>query len=216
MTGILLADDHAMVREGLRKMLEESGLQVVGEVTTGRQVLKAVKALRPDVVLMDITLPELNGIEATVQLKKEIPDIKIIGVSMHSDRSFVAGMLKAGAMGYVLKTSPFDELLNGIKAVLKGQHYLSPSIASIVVAELLNGPGHDLDDSPYHLLTGREREVLQLLAEGKSSKEIADCLNIGVSTVDTYRCTLKTKLQVDGLAGLIKYSLRHGLSSLDP
>ena len=169
---IILADDHKIVRQGLRNMLEqETDLEVIGEADDGRMAVRLVQELSPQVVIMDVGMPDLNGIEATRQVLAESPGVKVIGLSMHCDRRFVMNMLKAGASGYLLKDSAFEELATAIRMVLGGKMYLSTEIANIVVKDYLQGGG---DESVFSVLTPREREVLQLMAEGKSSRQIAD------------------------------------------
>ncbi|MDD2901258.1 MAG: response regulator transcription factor [Syntrophales bacterium] len=210
---IILADDHKIVRQGLRNMLEqETDLEVIGEADDGRMAVRLVRELSPQVVIMDVGMPDLNGIEATRQVLAESPGVKVIGLSMHCDRRFVMNMLKAGASGYLLKDSAFEELATAIRMVLGGKMYLSTEIANIVIKDYLQGGG---DESVFSVLTPREREVLQLMAEGKSSRQIADHLVISIKTVETHRMQLMHKLQIFSVAELTKYAIREGLSSLD-
>jgi len=210
---IILVDDHKIVRQGLRNMLEqETDLEVIGEADDGRMAVRLVRELSPQVVIMDVGMPDLNGIEATRQVLAESPGVKVIGLSMHCDRRFVMNMLKAGASGYLLKDSAFEELATAIRMVLGGKMYLSTEIANIVIKDYLQGGG---DESVFSVLTPREREVLQLMAEGKSSRQIADHLVISIKTVETHRMQLMHKLQIFSVAELTKYAIREGLSSLD-
>jgi DNA-binding NarL/FixJ family response regulator len=210
---IILADDHKIVRQGLRTLLEkETDLQVVAEADDGRMAVRLARELSPEVVIMDVSMPDLNGIEATRQVIAEAPGVKVIGLSMHSDRRFVMNMLKAGASGYLLKDSAFEELATAIRTVLANKIYLSTEIANIVVKDYLQGGG---DESVFSVLTPREREVLQLMAEGKSSRQIADHLNISIKTVETHRMQIMHKLEIYSVAELTKYAIREGLSSLD-
>ncbi|MFZ5452609.1 MAG: response regulator [Thermodesulfobacteriota bacterium] len=210
---LILADDHKIVRQGLRTLLEqESDLEVMGEAEDGRMAVRLVRELSPQVVIMDVGMPDLNGIEATRQVLAESPGVKVIGLSMHCDRRFVMNMLKAGASGYLLKDSAFEELATAIRMVLGGKIYLSTEIANIVIKDYLQGGG---DESVFSVLTPREREVLQLMAEGKSSRQIADQLIISIKTVETHRMQLMHKLQIFSVAELTKYAIREGLSSLD-
>lgn len=211
---VLIADDHRMVCDGLRAVLERVGIEVVGEAATGRQALTEVRRLRPDVVIMDIGMPELNGIDATKQLMAELHGLKVLALSMNADRRYVLAMLEAGASGYLLKSSASDELLIALDAVGRGETYLSPAIAGSVVARALHGtPAPRAGDE--RRLTIREREVLQLVAEGKSSKEIAVILHIAVATVETHRRQIVEKLNLRTIAELTKYAIREGLTSTE-
>lgn len=210
---IILADDHKIVRQGLRTLLEqESDIEVIGEADDGRMAVRLARELSPQVIIMDVGMPDLNGIEATRQVQAESPGVKVIALSMHSDRRFVMNMLKAGASGYLLKDSAFEELATAIRMVLNNKIYLSTEIANVVVKDYLQGGG---DESVFSVLTPREREVLQLMAEGKSSRQIADQLNISIKTVETHRMQIMHKLQIFNVAELTKYAIREGLSSLD-
>jgi DNA-binding NarL/FixJ family response regulator len=210
---IILADDHKIVRQGLRTLLEqEPDLEVMAEADDGRMAVRLARELSPQVVIMDVSMPDLNGIEATRQVLAECPGVKVIALSMHADRRFVMNMLKAGASGYLLKDSAFEELATAIRMVLAGKIYLSTEIANVVVKDYLQGGG---DESVFSVLTPREREVLQLMAEGKSSRQIADHLNISIKTVETHRMQIQHKLEIYSVAELTKYAIREGLSSLD-
>jgi two-component system response regulator NreC len=212
---ILLADDHKIVRDGLRTLIErQSEMEVVGEAENGRKAVQLTLELVPDVVVMDVTMADLNGIEATRQIHKEQPCIKIIALSMHSDRRFVAGMLKAGASGYLLKDCAFEELASAIHRVVSNRTYLSPGITDIVVKDYIQESPMK-PTSPFSVLTAREREVLQLLAEGASTKEIAKSLYVSVKTVETHRMQIMDKLRIHSIAELTKYAVREGLTSLE-
>lgn len=212
-TKILLADDHQIMREGLMAILErEPGLQVVGEAADGRTAVQLARKLNPHVVVMDVSMPDLNGIDATLQILEENRQIKVIALSMHADRRFVKGMLQAGASGYLLKHSASQELIRAIKLVMANRVYLSPEVAGVVVEDY-KAPAPDT--SAFAVLTPREREVLQLFAEGKNPRQIAATLHLGLKTVEAYRRQIMEKLDFQSLAELIKYAVREGLTSLD-
>jgi DNA-binding NarL/FixJ family response regulator len=214
MIKVLIADDHAILREGLRSLIAaEPDMEVSAQAETGRAALRMAAELRPDVVIMDIAMPDLNGMEATRQLLRTIPGARVIGLSMHADKRFVAGMLEAGACGYLLKDSAFDELARAIRTVGSGQTYLSPAIAGTVVEEYLTGGAGP--QGPAASLTPREREVLQLIAEGLSTKRIASRLGVSVKTVETHRRQMMEKLGVQSVAELTKYAIREGLTSIE-
>jgi DNA-binding NarL/FixJ family response regulator len=212
---ILLADDHKIVRDGLRTLIEkEAGMEVAGEADNGRKILKMAQKIHPHVVIMDVTMPDMNGIDATRKITNEIPGVKVIALSMHSDRRFVLGMLEAGASGYLLKDCAFDELAKAIRNVAAGHTYLSPSVADVVVKGYLDKLSEPLaaTRSP---LTQREREILQLLAEGSTTKEIAAHLGVSVKTVETHRRNMMQKLNMRSIAELTKYAIREGLIAVD-
>jgi DNA-binding NarL/FixJ family response regulator len=212
---ILLADDHQITRSGLRALLEQQpNMAVAGEAENGRLAVRMAAELKPDVIVMDINMPELNGIEASRQIKAELPDIKIIALSMHSDKRYVAGMLKAGVSGYLLKNCAFDELVAAINSVMRNQSYLSPAIADTVMkdyASILEGA----DQSTASLLSSREREVLQLIAEGMSTRDIGERIHVSVKTVETHRQQIMRKLNAKSVAELTKIAVREGLTSLE-
>ncbi len=211
---VLLADDHKIVRDGLRTLLEKhSDIAVLGEAEDGREALQLARKLSPDVVVMDIAMPELNGIEATRQILSEYPGIKIVALSMHSDKRFVSEMLKAGASAYLLKDCAFEELITAIRTIMKGKIYLSPGIAGVVLADYIRDDRKS-EQSVFSQLSDREREVLQLMAEGKSTKEVAAHLNVSIKTVETHRTNIMTKLDIHSIAELTKYAIREGLTSL--
>ncbi len=211
---ILLADDHKIVRDGLRALLEKNpDVVVVGEAEDGRTTVQLVKKLMPQIVIMDVAMPDLNGIEATRQIVAECPDVKVIAVSMHSDKRFVSEMLKAGASAYLSKDCAFDELENAIRTVVTEKVYLSPDISGVVVENYVRRSPKP-ESSAFSLLSDREREVLQLLAEGKTAKEIADQLHVSIKTVETHRTNIMAKLNIHRIAELTKYAIREGLTPL--
>jgi len=213
---ILIADDHKIVRDGLRSLIDKQiDLEIIGEAEDGRATLQMTRELNPDVIVMDVSMPGLNGIDATRQIVNEFPDIKIIALSMHSDKRFVVGMFKAGACGYLLKDCAFNELIQAINTVLIGQSYISPKIATVVIKNCIHFPSTEEESLAFSILSIREREVLQLLAEGKSTKNIATHLNVSVKTIETHRKNIMTKLELDNFADLIKFAIREGLTSLE-
>ena len=212
---ILIADDHKIIRKGLRSLLDkEPDIEVIGEAENGRNTVRLTRQLSPDVVLMDVTMPDLNGIEATRQIVSELPGVKVIALSIHNHDQFVSGMLMVGAAGYLLKDCSVEELTAAIRGVNRGSIYLSPNVASIVIKKYVR----QLKDSGKYALpalTPRENEVLQLVAEGKTSKEIASLMHISVKTVDTHRRQIMDKLDIKSIAELTKYAIREGLTSVD-
>ncbi len=212
---VLLADDHGIVRDGIRRLLDsEADIQVIGEAENGRQALQLAARLRPDVAVMDISMPELNGIEATRQLLREHPRLRVIALSMHADKRFVAEMLQAGASGYLQKNCAFRNLVLAIRNVAAGQVYLSQEITGVVVQAFKQNQ-QTSEVSGTDPLSAKEREVLQLVAEGSTTKEIADRLGVSAKTVDTHRQHIMEKLRVRSIAGLTKYAVRNGLTSLE-
>jgi DNA-binding NarL/FixJ family response regulator len=212
---IFIADDHRILREGLRSMIEKiSKIQVVGEAGNGREAVRLATERRPDVVIMDVNMPDLNGIEATRLLLKELPAVKVIGLSMYSDKRFVAGMLKAGASGYLLKAGAFEELATAVQTVMAGDIYLSPRVTGVVIEDYV---GHLTQEKSAltETLSPREREILQLLAEGKSSKDIASLLNVSEKTVHTHRQHIMEKLNLHSIAELTKYAIREGITTAE-
>ena len=211
---ILIADDHKILREGLRSLLEtESEFAIVAEAQDGLSAISAAKKHKPDVAILDIGMPDLNGIEVTRKIRSEMAATKVIALSMHADRRFVMGILEAGANGYLLKDSAFAELILAVTAVAKGKMYLSPSIAETVVKNSLEKLDQREEGSSV-MLSGREREVLQMIAEGKSTKEIALKLFVSTKTVETHRKQIMDKLNIRTVAGLTKYAIKEGLTSL--
>ena len=212
---VLLADDHKILREGLRTLIEkQKGMMVMAEAENGRTAVELALKIVPDVVVIDISMPDLNGIEATRQILAKDSRIKVIALSMHADRHFVKEMFKAGASGYLLKDCAFEEVADAIQTVIKNQTYLSPRIADVVMQDYLHKVPED-KPTVFSVLTGREREVLQLMAEGKSKKEIAYTLKVSIKTVETYRQHIMEKLNIHSIAELTKYAIREGLTSLE-
>lgn len=212
---IILVDDHQIVRQGLRTLLaEEPDMEVVAEADNGRKLLRLVQDLSPQVIIMDISMPDLNGIEATRQVLAEHPGIKVIALSMHSDSLFVLNMLKAGASGYLLKDCAMEELVKAIRTVANNQTYLSPGVSDIVIRDFVSG-WSDPGSTAFSILTTREREVLQMMAEGKSTHQIADGLCVSIKTVEAHRKQVMNKLGIHSVAELTKYAIRQGLTSLE-
>jgi DNA-binding NarL/FixJ family response regulator len=212
---ILVADDHEIMRDGLRNLLEkEPGMKVLAGAGNGREAVRYAKKLKPDVVIMDVSMPDMNGIEATRQILSERPQTKILTLSMHSDRRFVAETLSAGASGYLLKDCAFEELTHAIRTVVGGQTYLCPEVSDVVVKDYVKQRSHS-DSSVFFILTPREREVLQLLAEGKATKQTAAHLHVSVKTIETHRRKIMKKLDIHSTAELTKYAIREGLTTLE-
>ena len=214
-TRILLVDDHAIIRQGLCSLLEKQpDIEVVGGVEDGRQAVDTARQLAPDLVIMDISMPNLNGIDATRKIAEEISGVKIIALSIHSSRRFVAEMLKAGASGYILKDCLFDELMEAIKTVLRGEIYLSPKITGIVIDDYVQRLSKQYQPDGL-TLSDREREVLQLLAEGKSTKQIALQIHVSAKTIESNRRNIMDKLKINSVAELTKYAVREGITPLE-
>jgi two-component system response regulator NreC len=212
---IVLADDHQIVRHGIRSLLlAEPDMRVVAEADNGRAVMRLVKEVSPDVVIMDISMPGLNGIEATRQIMAECSGVKIIALSMHSDSLFVLNMLKAGASGYLLKDCALEELVKAMRTVVDHKTYLSPAISDVVIKDFISG-WCGTNSSAFSVLTAREREVLQLMAEGRTTNQIAECLCVSVKTVESHRKQIMNKLGIHSVAELTKYAIRQGLTSLE-
>ena len=210
---VLLVDDHQMVREGLRAILErDEGCTVVGEAASGREAVQLARSLKPDVIVMDVAMSDLNGIEATRQILASMPGARIVALSSHSDRRYVKAILGAGACGYVLKANAYDELHRAVEAAARGNKYLCADVTDHVIESAL---GHGVSGSAYEILGSREVEVLQLLAEGLTSSEIAARMRIATSTVETHRRNIMRKLNLHSIAELTKYAVREGVSSLE-
>ena len=214
-TTVFLADDHAVVRDGLRSYLQsQPDFQVVGDAPNGRRAVHDITRLAPQIVVMDISMPDLNGVEAARQLRELCPDARVIILSIHANAEYVYRALEAGARGYLLKESAAAELALAIRTVREGRRYLSRKIADLMVRDRLRTGTDHLPD-PLQLLSGREREVLQLVVEGRSSAEIAQLLSLSPKTVETYRCRLMEKLGIENIVSLIKFAIQHGVTSLD-
>lgn len=206
-TRILLADDHAVVRHGFRRILDaQQDMEVVGEVSNGREAVEQSAAIQPDVVIMDVTMPELNGIEATRRIADQVPRTRILALSMHRDSVYVREILRAGARGYLLKDSSEADLISAVRAVAQGEGYLSPAISEAVLSDYRKHV-----TNPVDLLTSREREVLQLVAEGKTNKEIANSLNLSVYTVEAHRGKIMEKLNLHSASEMVRFAIRNGL-----
>jgi two-component system response regulator NreC len=212
---VVLADDHRMMREGIRAMLERrSDIQVVGEAADGREAVRLASQLCPDVVVMDVSMPLLNGIEATRHIRRDCPDVRVLILTVHESQEYVAQLLAAGASGYIIKKAGGDELLNAIHAVARGEAFLHPAVAKVVVEDYVQrlqvGQGVGAGD----VLSDREREVLQLIAEGYTNREIADLLHVSVKTVQNHRSKIMSKLDLHDRGELIKYAIQQGIIHL--
>lgn len=206
-TRILLADDHSVVRHGFRRILDaQEDMEVVGEVSNGREAVEQCGALHPDVIIMDVTMPELNGIEATRRIAEIVPRARVLALSMHRDSVYVREILRAGARGYLLKDSGEADLVSAVRAVAQGEGYLSPAVSEAVLSDYRKHVTNPID-----LLTSREREVLQLVAEGKTNKEIATGLNLSVYTVEAHRGKIMEKLNLHSASEMVRFAIRNGL-----
>jgi len=210
----MIADDHPLVRSGLRLLLEREGeFQVIAEAADGYEAIDLAALHKPDVILLDVGMPRLNGPDAAISISQKVPAARIVMVSMHSDEAYVLRALKAGARGYLLKASPEADVLAAVRAVAAGNAYFSPSITKLLVEEyVIEARRRGVEDS-YDLLSVREKEILQILASGKSNRDIADLLHISISTVETHRNNIFQKLHLHNLAELILYAVRKGLIS---
>jgi two-component system, NarL family, response regulator NreC len=215
LTRILLTDDHTILRQGIRVLFEnQPDLEVIGEATNGREAVEFVRELQPDVVLMDISMPEMNGLEATRLIKKEFPQIKVVILTMHETEEYLVQILQAGATGYVLKQAADRDLIEAVRIASTGNTYLYPRIANMLVTDYLKRVetnALDEHDTAYETLTAREREILKLIAEGHTNKEIAEILTLSVKTVENHRYSLMNKLNAHDRGALVKYAIRLGL-----
>lgn len=209
---VLVVDDHTIVRDGICALLNlAADMQVVGEAADGREAMEKVRELTPDVVIMDIAMPLLGGMEATRRIRKEFPGTKVLALTQYSDKEYVLPVIEAGAHGFVSKTAASSELAAGIRSVFRGDSFLSPSVARLLVESFQQGGGLQDRRDPYDQLTGREREVLKLLAEGHTTQEIADMLVLSPKTVEGYKTSLMDKLDIHNRVDLVKYALRKGI-----
>jgi DNA-binding NarL/FixJ family response regulator len=212
---ILLVDDHKILRDGICSLLKEyPDMEVVGEAADGKNALNLVKELSPDMVIMDISMPDLNGIEATRKILADYPHIKVMALSMHYDKHFVSEIFKAGASGYLLKDCAFDEMAHAIRMIIDNKTYVNSQIASLVVESLMSDSPRSHNKHAFSLLTEREKEVLQLIAEGKSTKQIASNLNVSTKTIESHRRQVMGKLNIRNIADLTKYAIREGLIAI--
>jgi len=203
---VLLADDHQIVRQGLRAILVAAGHEVIGEASDGREALKLARTLNPDIAVLDLSMPLLNGLDAAREIRRLAPDIKIILLTMYTDKGYVLQALRAGARGYVVKTQAAEDLISAIREILRGETYLSPGVAASVVDAVLESTNEAADP-----LTARERQILQLVAEGNTTKEIARLLNVSFKTAESHRNHIMKKLDIHEVAGLVRYAIRQGL-----
>lgn len=209
---VMIVDDHKIIREGLRALIAgQADMEVCGEAADGRSAVDLAAALKPDVMVMDLSMPDMNGIEATERVLQENPRTRIVALSVHSDSRFVDGVLKSGATGYLLKDCAFEEVVRAIKAVTVGQVYLSPGVATRVVKSYVQ----QVNASSAPVLTAREREVLQMIAEGQSVRSIAATLSVSIKTVESHRQQIMRKLRINSVAGLTRYAIREGMTSVD-
>jgi DNA-binding NarL/FixJ family response regulator len=218
---VLVADDRALVRAGIRSLLQSlEGVQVIAEASDGREALNLIRELHPDLVMMDISMPGMNGLEALRRVREEFRDIKVVILSMHADQDYIIQALMAGAAGYLLKDSPYDELERCLRTVERGETYFSPRLPKSAISEFKRRargrmPKTGLEGSSFQRLSPREREVLQLIAEGHSTRDIARIMGISVKTADTHRTSLMKRLDIHDVAGLTRYAIQKGLVKPD-
>ncbi len=212
---VLIADDHTLVRDGIRALLAlAADIEVVGEAATGKEALEQVKELRPDVVLMDLMMPMMSGLDATRRIRREFPETKVLALTQYDDSEYVIPVIEAGARGFITKMAAFAELASAIQAVSKGDSYLSPSAAAALVEECQQKTSEDGRKDPYDQLTDREKEVLKLVVEGHTAREIADLLVVSPKTVEWYKTSLMNKLDIHNKTDLIKFAIRKALITL--
>lgn len=212
---VIIADDHAIIREGLKSLLEKKGIMVLDVVKNGREAVEKAVALEPDIMMMDISMPDLNGMEATARIRQTVPHTRVIALSMHSSKSIIDKMFSAGASGYILKESAFDEIYDAIQGVIRGNYYLTPSIARMYVDDHKADTGNWDELPKFNKISRKEREILQLVAEGVKTRDIAEKLGVSVKTVETHRRNIMKKLNIFSVAGLTKYAIQEGIISLD-
>ncbi|CAN5751865.1 response regulator transcription factor [soil metagenome] len=211
---LVIADNHTLVRAGFRSLVEElDGIEVIGEAENGRDVLQLIETLKPQIVLMDIAMPEMNGLEATARIAREFPQVRVLILSMHANEEYVYQALRSGASGYLLKDSGTEELELALRAIARGETYLCPAVSKYVVSDYVRRLSED--QTPLDQITPRQREILQLIAEGKSTKVIAELLYISTKTVETHRTQLMNRLDIHDIAGLVRYAIRIGLVVLE-
>lgn len=213
---VLLAEDHTIVREGLRSLLEATGrVEVVGEADNGRSAVEVARELRPDVAIVDVSMPELDGVEATRQIKKAAPQVRVIVLTMHSAEVYMKEVFRAGASGYLVKKTAARDLLMAVEAVMRDEMYLSPAISKVVIDRYVEVGGEALSREGYNALSDREREVLKLVAEGRTNREVADMLNVAEKTVATHRANVMRKLELHNMSELVRYAVRERLIDVD-
>ena len=212
---VLIADDHAIIREGLRTLLETRGIQVMDIAKNGREAVEKAITLKPDIVMMDIAMPDLNGVEATAKIREEVPHTRVIALSMHSSKKIIDKMFNSGASGYILKESAFDEIYDAIQEVLRTNFYLTPAIARMYAHD--KGLDRSAWETPskFNKISPKEREVLQLIAEGNKTRDIAETLSVSIKTVETHRRNIMKKLNIFSVAGLTKYAILEGIIALE-
>lgn len=211
---LVIADNHTLVRAGFRSLVEDiDGIEVVGEAENGREALQLIETFKPQIVLMDIAMPEMNGLEATARISREFPQVRVLILSMHANEEYVYQALRSGASGYLLKDSGAEELELALRAIARGETYLCPAVSKYVVSDYVRRLNQD--QTPLDQITPRQREILQLIAEGKSTKEIAELLYISTKTVETHRTQLMDRLDIHDIAGLVRYAIRIGLVVLE-
>jgi len=212
---IILADDHNVLREGLKSLLnQQQDFEVIGEADNGQEAVRLTKKLEPDIVVLDIGMPNMNGIQATEHIVAEVPETKVLALSMHSDHQFVVKMLQAGASGYMLKDCAYEELISAVRDITAGKFYLSKDVTGVVINNYINMI-QAVDAVSHPTLTSRERETLQLIAEGKSTAETASLLNVSSKTIETHRKNIMDKLDIHNIADLTKYAVREGITSIE-
>jgi len=211
---VVIADDHAIIREGLKSLLEKKGIRVLGIAKNGREAVEKAVSLKPDIMMMDISMPDLNGMEATVRIREEVPHTRVIALSMHSGKSIIDKMFSSGASGYILKESAFDEIYDAIQSVIRGNFYLTPSIARMYVDQGISGGSWD-ELPKFNKISKKEREILQLVAEGEKTRDIAEKIGVSIKTVETHRRNIMKKLNIFSVAGLTKYAIQEGIIPLE-